>query len=49
MSSQVGWLHLTLQIFIYMLREMIPTVYMNIFLTKCINEMNKRSLLQGVP
>ena len=49
MSSQVRLLHVTLQIFIYMLREVIPTVCMNVFLTKCTNEMNKRSLLQRVP
>lgn len=40
MSRQVKWLHPTLQIFIYMLREIISTVCVNIFLT----EMNKRSL-----
>lgn len=40
MTSHVKWLHLTLQIFIYMLREIISTVCINIFL----NEMNKRNL-----
>jgi len=41
-SSQVRWLPLILQMSIYMLREMIPTGCVNIFLTKCIDEMNKR-------
>lgn len=35
---------LTLWIFIYMLREMVPAVCIKIFLIKDIDEMNKRSL-----